>query len=517
MKKIINILITLAMMFSLVQVGQVAQAEEKAVEEGVVYMAGVDSLKFDRNARVVVDDADDSEAVILPGSYALPSITSADYVSGQWEIKAPFQREGGSGDVPLYLGYGSASRDKVPVGIKCSGGDGSETAPFTFELVYDNRVEEVSLLVVAPEVGSSGDVDPVARVNVPFGAKYTIDYTNWIDEDGNLTEIDTFVSGQKYFARIILKTTEDYRWKVGMSESETTVEGATLIKTQYFNGDTGSTAFIDVSVIPIKPVEELTNVDIKITIPKVGDKVTAEEDSTYPDGYNPTTQSPIPEISVDKASVMEAVVPESGIKRKAALWLNEEVTLFVGEFEANKKYIVYGQLVPDDGYKFAADDIINVTANGIKIDDDNIFVTENILTHNTVMTFYAEIVLEEEKPVEELVYSCIEGDGQTWQKGSEDNLTFVFNSDQVEAFDTKDYLEIDGKKLDSSNYNEKKGSWVVELKADYLQTLAVGKHTIEAKFKDYTKTAVTAKFEIVEKKEETPSKKVYTIPKTGVE
>lgn len=68
----------------------------------------------------------------------------------------------------------------------------------------------------------------------------------------------------------------------------------------------------------------------------------------------------------------------------------------------------------------------------------------------------------------------IEGANGKWQKGSEDGLSFTSNA----AFADFQKVQVDGKDLDASNYAVKEGSTVVTLKASYLETLPVGKHTL---------------------------------------
>ena len=70
--------------------------------------------------------------------------------------------------------------------------------------------------------------------------------------------------------------------------------------------------------------------------------------------------------------------------------------------------------------------------------------------------------------------AIIAGANATWQKGSEDGLSFTSNA----AFADFLKVQIDGKDVDSSNYTVKEGSTVVTLKASYLETLPVGKHTL---------------------------------------
>ena len=70
--------------------------------------------------------------------------------------------------------------------------------------------------------------------------------------------------------------------------------------------------------------------------------------------------------------------------------------------------------------------------------------------------------------------AIIAGANATWQKGSEDGLSFTSNA----AFADFLKVQIDGKDVDSSNYTVKEGSTIVTLKTSYLETLPVGKYTL---------------------------------------
>ena len=66
------------------------------------------------------------------------------------------------------------------------------------------------------------------------------------------------------------------------------------------------------------------------------------------------------------------------------------------------------------------------------------------------------------------------GANSTWQKGTKDGLSFTSNA----AYKYFQKVQVDGKDLDVSNYTVKEGSTIVTLKAEYLETLSVGKHTL---------------------------------------
>lgn len=68
----------------------------------------------------------------------------------------------------------------------------------------------------------------------------------------------------------------------------------------------------------------------------------------------------------------------------------------------------------------------------------------------------------------------IAGANVTWQKGSDKGLTFTSNA----AYGDFQKVQVDGRDVDASNYTVEEGSTIVTLKASYLETLSVGKHTL---------------------------------------
>lgn len=112
------------------------------------------------------------------------------------------------------------------------------------------------------------------------------------------------------------------------------------------------------------------------------------------------------------------------------------------------------------------------------------------------------------------VYYVSSGDNQTWQKGSSSKLTITFkcDSDDENTFERWDGdVLIDGKKISEDSYKGTEGSLVINLETVYLETLAVGKHTMNVSFSDGAAEAV---FNIKEKDKDnnkdsdsTPSKK----------
>lgn len=66
------------------------------------------------------------------------------------------------------------------------------------------------------------------------------------------------------------------------------------------------------------------------------------------------------------------------------------------------------------------------------------------------------------------------GAGGKWTKGSKNGLSFTSDGE----YDSFQKVLVDGKGIDSAHYTSASGSTVVTLKAKYLETLAIGKHTL---------------------------------------
>lgn len=100
---------------------------------------------------------------------------------------------------------------------------------------------------------------------------------------------------------------------------------------------------------------------------------------------------------------------------------------------------------------------------------------------NTAEAF--ELLIEYKKaqePAQPEAPVIIKGAGGTWQNGSKDGFSFTSDAEYA------DFLKVmvDGKELKTTDYTVKGGSTIVTLKAEYLNTLSVGKHTLEIESKN---------------------------------
>ena len=89
-------------------------------------------------------------------------------------------------------------------------------------------------------------------------------------------------------------------------------------------------------------------------------------------------------------------------------------------------------------------------------------------------------------------YRITEGSGSTFTKGSSAGLTFAANG----AYSKFTGIEVDGKAVDADCYTAENGSTIITLKAEYLETLAAGKHTLTVL---YTDGKATGTFTVTEK------------------
>ena len=120
-------------------------------------------------------------------------------------------------------------------------------------------------------------------------------------------------------------------------------------------------------------------------------------------------------------------------------------------------------------------------------DEEAIKAIADAQTAYNALSDYEKSLLDEaakanlDKLVAALVaYDIVEGDGSSWTEDSDHNITFVVNG----LFSKFVGIKVDGKDVDKANYEVKAGSTIITLKASYLDTLAVGEHTITVVYTD---------------------------------
>ena len=95
---------------------------------------------------------------------------------------------------------------------------------------------------------------------------------------------------------------------------------------------------------------------------------------------------------------------------------------------------------------------------------------------------------------EKITYAFTKGDGAVWTKGSAAGLDFTVKGspDDTNTFTNFTGIQIDGAAVAAGNYTAAAGSVELTLTPAYLETLAVGSHTIKAEFKDGVASAAFA-------------------------
>ena len=159
------------------------------------------------------------------------------------------------------------------------------------------------------------------------------------------------------------------------------------------------------------------------------------------------------------------------------------------------------------------EDVVTVsedgTVTGVKEGSTTITVSAELNNKNPnyagpYETWMLITVIPEDAPMPGAVtYQNVSGDGNIWYRGSRDSSDFEFerSEDDDSTIDHFTGIKVDGKDVDEGNYTAESGSVIIRLKPSYLTTLALGKHTLEARFDDGNGSA-TAEFTIAEAEEE---------------
>ncbi len=135
---------------------------------------------------------------------------------------------------------------------------------------------------------------------------------------------------------------------------------------------------------------------------------------------------------------------------------------------------VTGSITPvvykaNEGYYFPADyKIAEDCGLSVKRVSDTEIEVSGTVNSNTEIKLGDAVKIPASKP------EIIEGMNGKWSTDSKEGLAFRSNAE----FDSFVCVLVDGIKIDGSMYTVKSGSTAVELKTEFLKTLAVGKHTI---------------------------------------
>ena len=240
----------------------------------------------------------------------------------------------------------------------------------------------------------------------------------------------------------------------------------------------------------------ITDIDIEVDVKNTFDVITS-----VPGGNGTITPSKIGVIEGSKVKItftpnigyMIDKVLVNGIEKNAT---GNEIEITVDEektVEVSYKKIpftitveeVTGATVNPNGLvtvSYGDNKDFTITANtGYKLVKVLVNDVEKALDGNTLKLKNITSNMKIKVVVEKIEYKVIEGAEQTYTITEDTEARFKIDAD-YSLFNNKVY--VDNVLVDSSNYTSKSGSTIIVLNKDYVDTLAVGEHTLKVAFAD---------------------------------
>lgn len=240
----------------------------------------------------------------------------------------------------------------------------------------------------------------------------------------------------------------------------------------------------------------ITDIDIEVDVKNTFNVITS-----VPGGNGTITPSKIGVIEGSKVKItftpntgyMVDKVLVNGIEKTAT---GNEIEITVDEektVEVSYKKIpftitveeVTGATVNPDGtvtVSYGDNKDFTITANtGYKLVKVLVNDVEKALDGNTLKLKNITSNMKIKVVVEKIEYKVIEGAEQTYTITEDTEARFRIDAD-YSLFNNKVY--VDNVLVDSSNYTSKSGSTIIVLNKDYVDTLAVGEHTLKVAFAD---------------------------------
>ena len=240
----------------------------------------------------------------------------------------------------------------------------------------------------------------------------------------------------------------------------------------------------------------IMDIDIEVDVKNIFDVITS-----VPGGNGTITPSKIGVIEGSKVKItftpntgyMVDKVLVNGIEKTAT---GNEIEITVDEektVEVSYKKIpftitveeVTGATVDPDGtvtVSYGDNKDFTITANtGYKLVKVLVNDVEKTLDGNTLKLKNITSNMKIKVVVEKIEYKVIEGAEQTYTITEDTEARFRIDAD-YSLFNNKVY--VDNVLVDSSNYTSKSGSTIIVLNKDYVDTLAVGEHTLKVAFTD---------------------------------
>ena len=142
---------------------------------------------------------------------------------------------------------------------------------------------------------------------------------------------------------------------------------------------------------------------------------------------------------------------------------------------------------------------LTYTLNGETAEGDDLNISLTAAADNQALGTYDIVVNYTDNPNYDITavngtytllavieYNFENTDVPEWVRDSGENLKFTVkrNYDDERTFDSFTGIEIDGAAADPANYDAARGSVVITLKSEFLNTLSVGEHTLKLLFND---------------------------------
>ena len=378
----------------------------------------------------------------------------------------------------------------------------------TFEYTGDEIVPQDSNFDLN-KMNFSGDIKAtnVGNYSITVSLK---DKDNYEWKDGTTTDLVLNWS--------ITQATPEYTVPTGLTSVKGKVLADVVLPTGFTwnTPETVLTAGTNTYKATFTPVDTtnyktITDIDIEVDVKNIFDVITS-----VPGGNGTITPSKIDVIEGSKVKItftpntgyMVDKVLVNGIEKTATgneieITVDEEKTVEVSykkiPFTITVEEVTGATVDPDGTVTVSYGDNKNftITANsGYKLIKVLVNGTEKTLDGNTLKLKNITSNMKIKVVVEKIEYKVIEGAEQTYTITEDTEARFRIDAD-YSLFNNKVY--VDNVLVDSSNYTSKSGSTIIVLNKDYVDTLAVGEHTLKVAFADGGEAETT--FTIVRKAE----------------
>ena len=263
----------------------------------------------------------------------------------------------------------------------------------------------------------------------------------------------------------------------------------------------------EVTVTKAENPNEISNVNIKLEAPIVGDKV-------LPQGWTGTdTENIIDDGTMEPDKYPTATSSTEGVKVDSAYWINGTYTerpddwelLYFGTFKENTYYYAYIDISALEGKTLNS----NLT---IKVNGES--PAEVFAVYNNENTHFVAKIKAIEKEVTPTTYEYIDNTAnQTYTINKDETLTFRINAD-YSLFENGGKVYVDDALVSSDNYTSKSGSTIITFTKDYISSLSEGNHTLKVAFNNGG--TATTKFTIAKANTQTTEETENTTTETTV-